>query len=701
MNKKRLYLGVAAALLPLFLACEVMGPESGGNFGSDRKAAVRIAIEASDVQGRTVLPTVGLENVTAWELWGGKSPDPQTLLKDLSGTTETIYLETGTWDFIVKGYNSDGLILQGDLTGKPITLEGPNDLSFMVTPLIEGDGTFKITINLPAGHGITRAEVLKDGTKIDAITSVIDVVVFEDSYTVGDYYFSIRLYKNNDLYGVVSELAQVRANLLSEKTYTLTRGDLNLTYAIMYHVDGGSFDNGVENPAYYRSTDADVILPIPTWTGYDFGGWYDNAELTGTPVTVIPQSSLEDKDFYAQWNPETYTVNFKYNDGTDTTLYTKTVTVPATTIGAVNFPADPTRTGYTFTGWNTASTGSESPFTASTTVSSSMTVYAQWAETYTVIFKRNYGTDATLYTKTVTVPATTIGTANFPANPTRTGYTFMGWNTNPAGSGNGFNPITTVNGSITVYAQWVEIHTVIFKYNNGTNATLYTKTVITPATTIVDFPANPSWTGYNFGGWNTSSDGLGTAFTASTTVTGNITVYAKWDSYFYTVTFNNSGGDTEADPASKTVISPNTNVSTLPANPTRMGYVFDGWYIGAETGSVFTASTTVTGNITVYAKWTTKGLITLNPDAGDGAFSETDFTLSKSGSGNPTSQTISITGIGYNNPCWLVDGLLKGTENSITIQATDYGIGGRHTVSLLIGKNGVTWSKDIAFTVTN
>jgi uncharacterized repeat protein (TIGR02543 family) len=781
MNKKRLCLGVAAALLSFFLACEVMGPKSGVNSGPDGKAAVRIAIAASSAQGRTVAPAVGLEKATAWELWGRKSPDPQTLLEDLSGTTETVYLETGTWDFTVKGYNNDGLILQGDLTNKTIILEGPNDLSFMATPLMEGDGTFKITINLPAGHGITRADVLKDGTMIHTVTPVADSVVFENSYAAGNYYFSIRLYKDSDLYGVVSELAQLRANLPSEKTYALTREDLNFTYVILYHLDGGDFDNGVENPAYYRSTDADVILPIPARTGYEFGGWHSNIELTGSPVALIPQSSLEDMDFYALWNPETYTVTFKSNDGTDDTLDTKTVTVPETTIGAGNFPVNPTRTGHTFTGWNTAPAGTGSGFIATTTVSGDITVYAQWTgETYTVTFKSNDNTDVTLHTKTVTVPATTIGAANFPADPTRTEYNFAGWNTTPAGSGNSFTASTTVNANMTVYARWTaappSFYTVIFKLNDGTettwaakivtppvdtiivgdfptapsrtdynfagwntaanglgtsftvstivnaditvyaqwtatvtfksndgtDTTLNTKTVTMPATTIpeADFPADPTRTGYNFAGWNTATNGSGNPFTASTTVSGDITVYAQWIGETYTVLFKSNDG-TDTTLHTETVTVPATTIATanFPADPTRAGYNFAGWNIApTESGSAFTASIPVNSDMTVYARWTGALITLLNSDAGDGAFSQETFTISKSGING--SQTIGITDTSYTNPRWLVDRIPKGTEMSITISAADYGLGG-HNLTLIISKNGVSWSKEISFTVVN
>jgi uncharacterized repeat protein (TIGR02543 family) len=141
--------------------------------------------------------------------------------------------------------------------------------------------------------------------------------------------------------------------------------------------------------------------------------------------------------------------------------------------------------------------------------------------------------------------------------------------------------------------------------------------------------------------------------------------------------------------------------ANFPADPIRTGHIFGGWYTGADgTGSVFTASTTVTGDITVYAWWTTGGLIILNPDTGDGVFTQTDFTLSKSGAGYPTSSIISITGSDYANPRWFVDGDLKGTETNIIINATDYAAGG-HTLSLIISKSGIHWSKEISFTVAN
>jgi uncharacterized repeat protein (TIGR02543 family) len=432
-------------------------------------------------------------------------------------------------------------------------------------------------------------------------------------------------------------------------------------------------------------------LPSAYRSGYHLDGWNTAADGTGSAFTASTTVSTN-ITVYAQWTAETYTVTFRLNDGTLTVWATKTVTAPATTV--TDFPADPSRTGYVFAGWNTISLGTGSAFTASTRVILDQRVYAQWNPVYTVSFNKNGGdTEAVPATKTVTSPATSIDA--LPTPPSRTGYIFTGWNTTANGSGSAFTASTTVSSSRTVYAQWNPVYTVSFNKNGGdTEAVPATKTVTSPATNIDTLPTPPSRTGYIFAGWNTISNGTGSAFTASTTVSASITVYAQWNPV-YTVSFNKNGGDTEAVPATKTVVSPATSIDALPTPPTKTGYLFGGWNTAANgSGSAFDASTTVSNSLTVYAQWQIR--ITINPDAGDGAFSQGSFTLAK-----PSGyQIISITGSGYANPRWLVDGKLKGTGASITIAATDYSVGG-HSLSLFVLRDGVEWSKSISFTVTN
>jgi uncharacterized repeat protein (TIGR02543 family) len=434
---------------------------------------------------------------------------------------------------------------------------------------------------------------------------------------------------------------------------------------------------------------------------YHFAGWNTAADGLETGFTASTTVS-GDITVYATWTevpPGSYIVTFLLNDGTEAVHAVKTVANPATTIDAL--PASPSRPGYIFGDWYTA----QGEFTGTTTVSGNITVHARWtAETYTVTFKSGYSLNETLHTKMVTVPVTAIGAENFPETPPRTGYTFGGWYTEPGGGGTVFTAATPASGDITVYARWTaETYTVRFNRNYTPDTVLYTRTVTVPSTTIgaAYFPTNPVRTGYIFGGWYTESDGGGTGFTATSAVSAGITVYARWDTYSWTVTFDENGGDAAVDPATKPVASPNINAGSLPAQPSRSGgYMFAGWNSQADgKGTVFTALTTVTGNIRVYARWATEYDITLNLDAGDGAFSETAFTLSKNGTGYPAAQTIHIIG-DYANPRWFVDETFKGTAMSIDLSAADYGIGS-HNLTLFISKNSVTWSKEITFTVNN
>lgn len=150
-----------------------------------------------------------------------------------------------------------------------------------------------------------------------------------------------------------------------------------------------------------------------------------------------------------------------------------------------------------------------------------------------------------------------------------------------------------------------EPHVVTFEGQGATTpADPASKTVTPPAVTIGQLPTAPIKTGYNFGGWFTEPEGAGTEFTASTVVSSNITVYAKWDEYSYTVRFNDQEATTPASPTSKTVATPNTTIDSLPTAPAKDGFYFSGWNTKADgTGTVFNASTPVTGDITVYAIW--------------------------------------------------------------------------------------------------
>jgi uncharacterized repeat protein (TIGR02543 family) len=202
---------------------------------------------------------------------------------------------------------------------------------------------------------------------------------------------------------------------------------------------------------------------------------------------------------------------------------------------------------------------------------------------------------------------------------------------------------------------------VTFDKNGGdTEASPRTKIVTPPATKIDALPAQPTRANHTFTGWNTQANGSGSAFTATTPVTANITVYAQW-SYVppgsFTVTFNRNGGDTDANPASKVVTPPETNVGTLPAPPVRTNHTFAGWNTQANgSGSGFTATTPVTASITVYAQWTplTSGPTTAIVDFENDSLGYTYNTLSGAASQvvadpvNAGQKSLRVTSSNYN-----------------------------------------------------
>jgi uncharacterized repeat protein (TIGR02543 family) len=108
-------------------------------------------------------------------------------------------------------------------------------------------------------------------------------------------------------------------------------------------------------------------------------------------------------------------------------------------------------------------------------------------------------------------------------------------------------------------------------------------------------------------------------------------VSGEEEAIIYTVNFDSQGADVNASPASKTVTSPNTTVGELPTEPTKDGYTFDGWYTAVSGGgTLFTDSTEVVADITVYANWTLPTYaVTYNGNGNTGGTVPSDQTKTK------------------------------------------------------------------------
>lgn len=188
----------------------------------------------------------------------------------------------------------------------------------------------------------------------------------------------------------------------------------------------------------------------------------------------------------------------------------------------VKKPADPKKEGYTFSYWEKDG----SKFNFGTAISENITLKAKWEEnaptSYTVTFDTAGGSTI------APVKVSANGKVQKPADPTRSGYDFVGWKLN--GANYDFN--TTVTANITLTAEWkaqsgVETVTVTFNTDGGNN--------ITPVTLKkgdkLTLPATPTKTGYTFEGWTLN----GEPFNQNQAINENITLVATWKQ-------NSSGG---------------------------------------------------------------------------------------------------------------------------------------------------------------
>mgnify|MGYP004523232867 CR=1 FL=1 len=348
------------------------------------------------------------------------------------------------------------------------------------------------------------------------------------------------------------------------------------TYTIDYRNMNGLSN---PNPTSYTYGETVTLQSPPSRTGYTFDGWYADWSCTGSPVTEISATDTGDKTFYAGWRANTYTVSFDANDGGVTVNPdSKTVTYE------YQYGTLPTltRIGYTFDGWYTSQTGGEK-VTASTKVqiTADQTLYAHWTgNSYTITFVYGNGSPDSTITQN-------YGTAiTRPENPTRTGYTFTGWNKDI--------PDTMPAENLTITALWqISSYIVTFDPNGGTLTGSKTMTV-TYGDRYGDMPkVMPPNETLALRGWNTKQDGSGDYVWLNDVVriTADTTLYAQWEDYDKPYDLYIGGTQVTrsiaADVLKDGTVSydPNTNILTL--NNCNYTYSGEGGTRGASMEAIF------------------------------------------------------------------------------------------------------------------
>ena len=325
-----------------------------------------------------------------------------------------------------------------------------------------------------------------------------------------------------------------------------------------------NFDGGKENATGYTTGTVKFGAAInkpsadPTKMGYTFDGW------DKTIPDTMPANNLTVK---AKWTINKYTITFNTDGGSKIDPITQNYGT------AITAPADPTKEGYTFAGWD-ENIPANMP-------AENVTVKAQWKiNQYTITFNTDGGSEVASITQDY---GTTIIA---PKDPTKTGYTFDGWDKEIPG--------TMPAEDVTVTATWkINQYTITFNTDGGSEVASITQNYGAAITA----PANPAKEGYTFAGWD---ENIPANMPAK-----NMTIKAKWTINQYTVTFKN--GDEVVESAEMNYGS----TITAPAVPVKEGHTFKGW-------QGYTTNMTVPArNVTFTAQWTiNKYTITFDTDGG-------------------------------------------------------------------------------------
>ncbi len=365
----------------------------------------------------------------------------------------------------------------------------------------------------------------------------------------------------------------------NEVTYTYTLKQATITF----NTNGGSIINSISG----KYGEAVTAPANPTREGYTFAGWDKQIP------TTIP---AEDVTINASWSINQYTITFNTNGGTEITAITQDYGTDITA------PANPTKEGHTFAGWDK---------TIPTTMpAEDVTITASWTiNQYTITFNTNGGSTIAAITQDYGTNVTA------PANPTKEGHTFAGWDKTI--------PTTMPAENMTITANWtINQYTITFNTNGGTTIAAITQDY----GTTVSAPANPTKEGHTFAGWDKQ---IPTTMPAE-----DMTINASWTINQYTITFNTNGGSTIA----AITQDYGTNV-TAPADPTREGHTFAGWDKTIPT-------TMPAEDVTITAAWTiNQYTITFNTNGGTEIAAITqDYGTTVSAPANPTKEGHTFAG---------------------------------------------------------
>ena len=380
---------------------------------------------------------------------------------------------------------------------------------------------------------------------------------------------------------------------------TINNEEKNI-YKVSFKTNGGTIiDNQtvVEGDKVVKPTD-------PIKEGYIFVEWTYQGKTYDFSLEVTSDLTLNAEYMKAEDDVERFVVKFDSDGGT-------TISNQILEEGQkVKKPDDPTKAGYIFKGW----TLDGESYDFDKIVEKDLELKAKWekeeqpnnttnnnsnnsnqnnnsnnnnttptVKKYTVTFNSKGGSAVASQTVTEGSKAT------IPIAPTREGYAFVEWQLN----GKKYDFDSKVTKSIELIAVWKQLNKYTVTFNSDGGSSVDSQTIYEGSKATR--PSNPAKNDYVFVEWQLN----GKTYDFNSKVTKNIELKAVWKQVKkYTVSFNSNGGSAVA---SQTIIE--GNKATRPSEPIKEGYNFNGWTLN---GNSYDFNSSITGDITLTAKWTQK-----------------------------------------------------------------------------------------------
>ncbi len=295
-----------------------------------------------------------------------------------------------------------------------------------------------------------------------------------------------------------------------------------IEYNISYNLDGGI--NNQINPLTYNVED-NIVLADPMKDGYIFRGWFKESTFENEVTGINLQYYGNPYNLYAKWELATYNINYQLYGGTNNDGNTTSYTILTDDIVLQN----PSKEHYNFDGWYTESNYRNKKEIIQKGSFGIINLYAKWTpKEYVINYVLNDGLNSQLNPNTYNIEQY----VSFK-NPTRDGYTFVGWYTESTF----VNKIDVINRefwgtSITLYAKWeVTTNTINYVTNGGVldNRNENSFTILSDDITLY----GADRVGYDFEGWYNNSSFNGNKVTNIPKGSfGNITLYAKYNSLY-------------------------------------------------------------------------------------------------------------------------------------------------------------------------